>query len=300
VTQATTSRWRRRAATPYAFIAVPIVYMTMVIFYPAVKEVGTSFTNAVISNPNGGAFVGLDNYVGLVSSGAIWQTLIVTGLYMVGTVFGAVILGTVGAIAIDKPFRGRVLARAILAFGWAVPPVATALIWSWIYNQQSGALNTFLKAMGVAPQGWLTTTQWGLIAVTAATIWQYAPFVMLVVLAGLQSVPDEVREAARVDGADPLNVFRNVTLPHITPTLRLVALLVAVWSIRLFELIFLLTGGGPLKSTSTLVVSLEQSAFQDLSLGTAASYGVIGMIVSLVVAVIYFLFERRETRKNAL
>jgi multiple sugar transport system permease protein len=296
---ADTTRPALRRATPYAFITVPLAYMIIVIFWPAGKEIWTSLTNTVISSPNSGSFVGFANYQALLSSGDVWSTLLTTLLYVAGTVFGAVAVGTVAAIALDRPFRGRALARGILTFGWAVPPVATALIWNWLYNEQSGALNTLIGYFGLPAQGWLTSTRWALASVIVTTIWEYAPFVMLVVLAALQSVPGEVREAAQIDGADRLSVFRAVTLPHIAPAIRLAALLVAVWSIRLFEIIYLLTGGGPLKSTSTLVVSLELSAFQDLSLGTAATYGVIGLIISLIIAVVYFLFERRDARRNA-
>jgi multiple sugar transport system permease protein len=117
---------------------------------------------------------------------------------------------------------------------------------------------------------------------------------MLVVLAALQSVPEEVREAARVDGADSLSVFRAVTFPHIRPSVHIAALLVAVWSIRRFELIYLLTGGGPLGSTSTLVVKLRQVAFENYELGMAGVYGAIGLVLALLVAAVHYLIDQRR------
>jgi multiple sugar transport system permease protein len=120
--------------------------------------------------------------------------------------------------------------------------------------------------------------------------------VMLVVLAALQSVPEEVREAARVDGADALSVFRAVTFPHIRPSVQIVALLVAVWSIRRFELIYLLTGGGPIGSTSTLVVKLRQVAFENYDLGMAGVYGAIGLVLALLVAAAHYLIDQRRLK----
>jgi multiple sugar transport system permease protein len=297
VSEIVRTRRVKTTLSPYLFIVVPLAYMILIIFWPAVREIWISFTNTQVTAPNGGSFVGIVNYVSVIAGGQLWQTLLTTVLYVGGTVIGSVLLGTMGAVLVDRRFRGRAVARTIMAFGWAVPPVATSLIWTWIFNQQTGVLNEFLGTFGIPPQAWLSSQALALPSVIATTIWQYAPFVMLVMLAALQSVPEEVREAARVDGAKPLSVFRAVTFPHILPAMRLVALLVIVWSIRLFEIIYLLTAGGPVNSTSTLVVSLEQAAFQGLSLGTAATYGVIGLIISLIVAVIYFLFERRDAQR---
>jgi multiple sugar transport system permease protein len=288
---------RRRMArfsAPYLFVAVPLVYMTVVVFYPAAREVWLSFTNAKLSRPNGGHVVGLDNYTKVFGGELLWTSLLTTAVYVVGVVVGCLVLGTLAALAVDRPFRGRAVVRGILAFGWAVPPVATSLIWSWIFNSQTGVLNRITSALGLGRHDWLSSQDLALPSVIVATIWQYTPFVMLVVLAALQSVPPEVREASHVDGADALSRFRAVTLPHIVPSIRLAALLLVVWSMRLFEIIYLLTGGGPLDRTSTLVVSLERQAFENYDLGGAATYGVIGLAISLAVTVVYFLVERRS------
>ncbi|WP_433509331.1 carbohydrate ABC transporter permease [Nonomuraea sp. CA-143628] len=288
-----------RKVTPYAFIALPLAYMTVIIIGPAVAEIWTSFTDSTTADPTSGTFIGLGNYRDIIGSGELLRTLITTVCFMLGTVALTVLLGTTAAVLLDRPFRGRGAARSILTFGWAVPPVATALGWSWLYNQQSGVLNEILGLLGLPSQAWLTSEDSALFSVIAAVVWQFSPFVMLVVLATLQSVPEEVVEAARIDKADALNVFRAVTLPHIKPAIRLAALLIGIWSMRMFELIFLLTGGGPLNSTSTLVVSLQQAAFRDYSLGKAAAFGVIGLMLSLLVAAVYQYFEKREARGAA-
>lgn len=289
----------RGRSTPYLFLVLPLLFLGLIVFFPLGQEIWISFTDAGIANPTGGEFIGLENYREVLASPALANALWITVLYTVAVVIASVILGVVTALAVDRPFPGRSIARAILLFGWAVPNVAAALIWVWMYNQNSGVLNQFLASVGAPQAAWLTSTDIALWSVVLTTVWQASPFVMLITLAALQGVPSELREAARIDGADPLNVFRTATLPHIRPAVALGVLLTAVWTIRRFEIIYLLTGGGPLNSTSTLVVSLRRAAFEDYDLGAAATYGVIGLALSLVVTAVYFVAEGRGKGKRA-
>lgn len=279
----------------YLLLAIPMLYLAVFMYWPLLKEIYMSFTLAELTNPSGGQFIGWGNYQLMFSDPSFYQTLRVTILYSLFSVIFSVILGVISALAINRPFPGRAIVRAILLFGWAVPSVAAALIWLWMYNERSGVFNHLISLIGLQPQSWLSDPSLALGSVLLVTVWQAVPFVMLVVLAALQSIPEEVREAARIDGADPLNVFRHVTWPHIRPTVSLVALLVTVWSIRRYDLIYLLTGGGPLNSTGTLVVELRQIAFQDYDLGLASAYGVIGLLLALLVAAVHQFIERRQS-----
>lgn len=289
-------RERLARLAPYGFVAVPLAYMTVFVFGPLLRQVWMSFTDTRLMNPTRGRFVGLENYRDLLGDGQFYTSLHITIVYTFLTVVLGVIVGTVSALAMDRPFRGRAVIRAILLFGWAVPSVAATLIWLWIFNGPSGVASDITEWLGLGRIPWLTSVDWALTSIMLVTIWQVSPFVMLVMMAALQSVPEEVREAARIDGADGLNVFRNVTLPYILPTMQVVALLVAVWSIRRFEVIYLLTGGGPIGSTSTLVVQLRLTAFEGFELGKASAYGVVGLILALLVAFAHFLFERRRAQ----
>lgn len=287
---------RLAALVPYAFVAAPIAYLGVFMFWPLARQIWMSLTDTRLMNPTKGDFIGLENYRDLLTDPQFYTSLNVTILYTLWTVVLGVGLGTVAALAIDKPFKGRAIVRAILLFGWAVPNVAATLIWLWVFNGPSGAANALTEWLGLGRFQWLTSLDLALPSILLVTVWQVAPFVMLVMLAALQSVPEEVREAARIDGADALNVFRNVTLPYIMPTMQLVSLLVAVWSIRRFEIIYLLTGGGPIGSTSTLVVQIRLTAFEDYDLGLASAYGAVGLLLALLVALINFLFERRRAK----
>ena len=288
-----------RTLLPYAFVLPPLLYLCVFMFGPLARQVWMSLTNTRVINPNGGTFIGTRNFVRLFNDPAFYSTLSITVdlRHPVGRLRR---LPRPRLGARHRPaLPGRALARAVLLFGWAVPGVAAALIWLWMYNGQSGVFNAMLAAAGFEPVPWLTSTATALPAILVVTVWQVAPFVMLVVLAALQSVPEEVREAARIDGADSLNVFRHVTLPHILPSVQLVALLVAVWSIRRFDIIYLLTGGGPLNSTSTLVVKIRQTAFENYELGLASAYGVVGLVLALLVAAVHRVAEQRRNRLMA-
>ncbi|MFB9135466.1 sugar ABC transporter permease [Vibrio sp. AK197] len=291
------SRKSRASLLPYYFIALPMIYLAVFMYWPLIKEMYMSLTSAMLTNPSGGKFIGLGNYELLFQDPTFFKTVRVTVVYSLLSVVFSVALGVVAALAINRPFPGRAIVRAILLFGWAVPSVAAALIWLWMYNERSGVFNEIAGMLGFDAQPWLTSADMAMTSIVTVTVWQAVPFVMLVVLAALQSVPDEVREAARIDGADALNVYRNVTWPHIRPAVQLVALLITVWSIRRYDLIYLLTGGGPLDSTGTLVVQLKQIAFRDYELGTASAYGVVGLVLAMLVAAFHQYVERRQARK---
>jgi multiple sugar transport system permease protein len=288
----------RRTALGYVFIAPAVLYLVAFILYPLIRGVQLSFTDTKLVNPDGGDYVGLDNYAALLDSGHFWNSLGATLIYTAATVVLTLCIGTAAAVLVNRPFRGRAIVRAIMTFPYATPAVAAALIFIWIYNQSSGILNRSAEVLGIGQVGWLTDPQYGMLSVVIATAWKVFPFVMLIMLAALQSVPEELFEAARVDGADGLSTFRAIMLPHLMPTLRIVALLMTIWSIRRFEIIYLLTGGGPVETTNTLVINIYRHAFSSQELGMAAAIGVLGLVLSLAIAAVFVLVERREERKE--
>lgn len=300
VRQAGRRRGRRTEHwAPYLFVAAAALYLLFLTAIPMLRGLWFSLTDSNLLNPDGGAFVGAENYQQLLSDEKFYSSLATTLLYTAGTVVGSLLLGSIAAVAINDRIRGRAFFRAILTIPWAVPSVAVVLVFIWIYNVDSGVANQGLRALGIGEQGWLIDPKLGLLAVTMASVWKVFPFVMLVVLAALQSVPAELKEAARVDGADTFSIFKATVLPHLLPTVRVVALLMTIWSIRRFEIIYLLTGGGPINSTNTIVISVYREAFQNSNLGKAAALGILGLCLSMIVTVIYFIFDRRESRKDS-
>lgn len=283
----------------YFFLLPAIAYLAVFTVFPLIRGVLLSFTATKLVNPSGGRPIGLENYEYLLSSDKFWASVGTTLLYTLFTVIFSVSIGTAGAILLNQAFKGRAIVRAIATIPYAVPTVAAALIFVWIYNNESGILNKTSMALGLGQHGWLIDPQYGLFAVTLATVWKLFPLVMLVMLSALQSVPQELREATWVDGATKFQSFRAVTLPHIMPTIRVITLLMTIWSIRRFEIIFLITGGGPLDVTNTLVVNVYRTAFQDQNLGRAAAIGALGLVLSLLVTVVYFVIEQFQERQES-
>ena len=188
---------------------------------------------------------------------------------------------------------------ALITVPWAAPGVAIALIATWMLNAQYGIVNHVLEAVGLGVPGGpiLESETFALPAILVTTIWQLFPFSTVVIIAALQSVPEELVEAARVDGAGALWTFRAATWPIIRPTVGLLALLITIWSIRRFELIWLMTKGGPLGSTKTLVIDLYSRAFQSNDLGSAAAVGMVGVVISLLVVAGYLFVSRAVERE---
>lgn len=291
-------RGRRFSMTPYLFIAAGALYLALFAGVPVLKGIDLSFTNTRLLNPTAGEHIGLDNYARLFESDAFLRSVWTTIVYSFFTVVGSLLLGTASAVVLNRRFPGRTFARAVMVMPWAVPTVAVVLAFRWLFNDSTGVANQMLGVLGIGEVGWLTDPDFGMLSVLIATIWKVTPFVMLVVLAALQSVPDELYEATKVDGADMYSTFKSIVLPYIAPTLRTVALLMTIWSFRRFEIIWLLTGGGPVDATNTIVVNVYRQAFVNSQLGLAAAIGVLGLLCSLVVTVAYFLLEMRSERQN--
>jgi multiple sugar transport system permease protein len=285
---------------PYLFIAASVVYLAVFAGLPVLTGVGLSFTDTKLLRPTGGEFIGADNYIAALTGGTFLKSVWTTLVYSFFTVVGSLLFGTVAALVLNRAFPGRAFARAVVVMPWAVPTVAVVLVFRWIFNDSAGVANGMLSALGIGARGWLTDPQYGMLSVLIATMWKVSPFVMLVVLAALQSIPEELYEATRIDGANAHNAFRFVVLPFLLPTLRVVGLLVTIWSFRRFEIIWLLTGGGPVDATNTVVIDVYRQAFNFSQLGFAAAVGMLGIVLSLVVTFVYFLIERRSERQKGM
>lgn len=289
---------RRFSWTPYLFIGLAVLYLLLFAVLPLLKGLDLSFTNTRLLNPTAGRYIGIDNYDHLLGGGAFFKSVVTTLVYTAFTVVLSLTLGTISAFVINRYFPARTLARAVMVMPWAVPTVAVALVFRWIYNDSTGVANDASSALGLGEHGWLTDPAYGMPSVVIATVWKVTPFVMLVVLAALQSVPEDLYEATRIDGADSYSTFKLVVLPFLLPTLRVVALLMTIWSFRRFEIIWLLTGGGPVDATNTIVIDVYREAFNNSQLGLAAAAGMLGLVLSLVVTAIYFVVEQRANKQN--
>lgn len=280
--------------TPYAFMAPVFLYLLFFDFIPLLNELYLSFTSTSLLTPANHVWVGLDNYRELYRNADFLHAIWITAIYTVACVVFAIGIGLIAALLLDAPFRGRAVARVLVTLPWAAPPVAVALIFTWIYNAQYGVFNYVQKLMGFdAFENWLDTPNRALAAILIATIWQIFPFSSVVILAALQGVPRELRESAAIDGAGPWAIFKAVVWPTILPTVMILALFVTIWSLRRFDLIWLLTQGGPIGATNTLVIDLYRKAFVYRDLGAGASVGMIGLSIALAVTMVHYRLSRR-------
>lgn len=303
-----TSRSKRRRPsplgskwTPYLFLLPGFVYVVVFQLVPLVQELILGFTRTSLLNPNKSKFIGFTNYQNLFMSEDFQKTLLTTLIYVVVCVVGGVGAGLGAALLLNTEFRGRSIARALVIAPWAAPGVAIALILGWMLNGQYGVITRVAEAIGVIvpPGGFVQGVSTALPTILVITIWQLFPFSAVVLLSALQSVPKDVVEAAVMDGAGPIWRFRVATWPVLRPTVGLLALLTAIWSIRRFDLIWLLTGGGPNGATNTLVIDLYSSAFRSQALGSAAAIGTVGVLISLMLVTGSLLINRRAERENA-
>lgn len=173
-------KFKPKALVPYMFVIPPALYLLVFMFWPLGRQIYLSFTKTRLANPNRSSFIGVDNYERLLNNADFYSTIKITLIYSVSAVVIGVAVGLIAALALNRPFPGRTLIRGILLFGWAVPNVAAALIWLWIFNERSGVLNTIVTALGFDRISWLTSTEMALPSILLVTVWQVAPFVMLV------------------------------------------------------------------------------------------------------------------------
>jgi multiple sugar transport system permease protein len=240
-------------------------------------------------------FIGLHNYVRLANDGHFFQTLRTTLLFTFVSVALELLLGLAFALLLNARFRGRGLARAAVLIPWALPTAVLALAWSWIFNDQFGVLNDLLHRSGLLarPIAWLASGPTALFAVVFADVWKTAPFIMIILLAGLQNIPGDLYEAAIIDGARHWKTFRLVTLPLLMPSIVLALLFRSIQSFGIFDLIFVMTGGGPGGATETVAIYIYNTYFRYLDFGYGSAVIVVSFIImALCAAVLYWPLSR--------
>ncbi|WP_349536178.1 carbohydrate ABC transporter permease [Rhodococcus rhodochrous] len=270
--------WRRRGPLLPALIFTIVVTQVPFVF---TLYYSTQSWNLV--SPGSRRFVGLQNYVDVFQDSQFWQVALNTVILIVGTVLISVILGLLLALLLDRAFLGRGVARTLLITPFLVTPVASALIWKTsMFDPVFGIVNFVLSPFGVEQVDWVS--RFPLPAVMVALVWQWTPFMMLLILAGLQSMPRDILEAGRVDGAGAFALFRELTLPHLRRFIELGTVLGAIYLVNTFDAIYMMTQGGPGTASSNLPFYIYQRAFLGFDIGQAAAMGVVVVIGTIVIA----------------
>ena len=294
------SRRKKENALFTVLLLLPaLIIMGVVTIYPLGRSFWISIHNWNLARPDlGHAFVGLTNYLYVLKDPTFWQSAKVTVFFVFGSVSLAISAGLAAALLLNREFFGRNLVRMLALLPWAIPGVVNGIMWKWILNPSYGSLNGLLTSLGIIDkyQIWLGTPASALIMCILADAWKETPFIMLLFLAALQTVPKDLYEAAKVDGTNAFQSFWHITLPLIQPTLFVALALRTIWALKSFDLIYTLTAGGPSAGTSVIGYYTYLKTFIALNFGrgSAAAY-----LMTLVVALLVVLYQRalyREVR----
>lgn len=237
-------------------------------------------------------FVGLANFTSLATDARFWNALKNTAYFAAASVSLELLLGLGIAILMDRAFRLKGLMRAVVLIPWAVPTVVSAKMWEWMYNTDFGILN-YIAGEKV---NWLGSTFWALNAAVFMDVWKTTPFVAIILMAGLQTIPQELYHAARVDGAGRWAVFRNITLPLLKPVILVALIFRTLDAFRIFDAIYVLTGGGPAQSTETLSIYAYKVLFQTLQFGYGSAIAVTVFLSVAIISTFYIRLLRAGAR----
>jgi sorbitol/mannitol transport system permease protein len=270
--------WRRRGP-----LLPALIFMIVVTQIPFLFTLYYSTLSWNLVRPGSRQFVGLNNYIAVVKDSQFWTVALNTVVLIVVVVLASALLGLLLALLLDRAFLGRGVVRTLLITPFLVTPVAAALIWkTTILDATNGILNWALSLVGIGKVDWIG--EHGLIMVMVVLIWQWTPFMMLLILAGLQSMPRDILEAGRVDGAGAVQLFRELTLPHLRRFIELGVVLGAIYLVNTFDTIYMLTQGGPGIASANLPFYIYQRAFLGFDMGQAAAMGVVVVIFTMFIA----------------
>jgi len=289
------SRKHKDYLIAYSFVAPNFIGYMAFTMIPVVATLVLSF-----SQWGGGAgadsftFVGFDNYIRMMQNETFRISIRNTFVFAGATVPLTMICSLALALLLNKPLRGRAIFRSCFFFPHVAAIVAIAVVWNLMFHPTMGPVNEFLRSIGIAnPPRWTASVNWALPTVIMASIWRNMGYFMVIYLAGLQGIPRELYEAARIDGANSWQCLRKITIPMLTPCTFFVSIMLTISAFRVFDLIFMMTQGGPGRATHVLVLHIFQSAFIEFRFGYASAVAFVLFIIVAVITVIQFQAEKK-------
>ncbi|WP_425542251.1 carbohydrate ABC transporter permease [Virgibacillus siamensis] len=279
--------------TPYLFLIPGCTILGAFIFYPMLQAIWLSFTK--YNMVTDAEFIGFSNYEKLFNDDLFWQTLINTFTYVIGVVPALVILPIFLAVLVNQKLKGIGFFRSAYYIPVVTSLVVAGIAWDWVYKE-NGLLNYVLDLLHIInePVHWLTSTQTAIFAVMVVTVWKGLGYYMIIYLAGLQSIPEDLYEAAEIDGANWWKKITRVTIPMLMPFVLIVTIMSSIAAMKVFEEIYIMTGGGPLHSSETLVLYIYNEAFDRLNMGYASAAGVILFLLTLIFSIINIKFMGKD------
>lgn len=286
---------RQEKLTGWVMLIPALLILGLVFIYPIVRAFWLSWFTENLGTQLEPVFAGLSNYQRMIGDGRFWQSLSNTAIFTVISVLLELLLGLGVALVLNKSFWGRGTVRTAAIIPWALPTAVMGLAWAWIFNDQYGVVNDLLLRLGLIDQGinWLGTPTLAMVALIVADVWKTTPFISIILLAGLQSISEDLYEAHRLDGASPWQSFIQITLPLLMPQILIALLFRFAQSFGIFDLVQVMTGGGPAGSTETVSIYIYSTVMRYLDFGYGAALVVVTfLLLVFAVAIIARLFKQ--------
>lgn len=288
--------WRK--GSPYLYLLPAVAYLAVTLLYPIYENLRMSLHDVTVSTFLSGdqAWVGLANYRTLFDDPAFWNALRLSITFTAGSLVFQFTIGLALAMLFNTPFPGNNLLRSLILLGWLMPTILSGSIFRWMLDGDYGIVNYVLRSIGLMDENqyWLIDPGTALAGTIVANIWVGIPFNMLLLLAGLQAIPTTLYEAASLDGAGAWTKFRTITMPLLRPVALSILLLGLIYTFKVFDLIYIMTGGGPGDVTSVLPIYTYQQTFQFFNFGIGAAAAMVLLLGMLAIAVGYIWFSQRE------
>ena len=266
---------------------LPYFSLFLVFFLiPAITIVPMSFTRwSIVGTPQ---FIGIQNFISLFKDKFVWKALGNTFYYTIGVTLVLTILSMLLAILLNQKLRGRVIARILVIMPYVISSAAAGILWNWMYDRNFGILNTYVTNLGGLPVGWLTNPKLAMASIILMNSWWSVGFNTIIYLAALQGIPEELYQAAAVDGATKFQSLRHVTIPLLRPITLYVIVLCAANSFQMFDEAYIMTQGGPIGSTTTMVYKIYSTAFENFRFGYASALSLLTLAIILLITTLQF------------
>ena len=284
--------------SPYLLLTPALLFLVIFLVYPMINTMYLSLWDFSYFAPEARRFIGFANFVELFSDEGFRSSISFTLMFTFVCLILELLMGLGIALVLRRLSRFGTIIRTISIFPYMIAPIATGQIWRLLFNLDYGMVNYVLNVFSVSPVNWLGSNTGAFFAVVIAQVWKSTPFVMLVLLAGLQSIPEEVYEAAVVDGANPWRSFWHITLPLLLPSITIAMVFETIFKLRVFDLVITLTGGGPGKVTTPLGVLLQRSYFQTFEAGYSGAISVILLLFGMVFSFLYIILVTRKPQRR--
>lgn len=283
----------KEVSLAYLFLSPSLVLFGLFLLYPLIQSIYLSFH---LTNPRGeiAAYVGLDNFRQLFASSAFWKSLEVSFKFVLFTVPSGLVLGLIMASLVHTRLKGKRIFQFIFSLPLALSVSTSAVIWTMLFHPTMGMFNYFLDLAGLAPVQWLTSVNSALISISIMTVWMNSGFNFIVLLSGLQGIPEDMYDSAKVDGAGPFRTFLRITLPLLSPTVFFLAVVSVISGFQAFGQIHILTKGGPAGSTEVLVYSIYKEAFINYQFGTGSAMALVLFVLILILTLIQFTWVEKK------